>query len=95
MFFFWGGGFVAYPPLPNISPISKSLSLAKNLRNYYMIEWIRKFFAIISQMECEISKFKALKTVLTHNSKSSRQVKATIKEMENENSTFQKPNQNK
>ena len=30
-----------------------------------MIEWIRKFFAIICQMECEISKFKALKTVLT------------------------------
>ena len=60
-----------------------------------MIEWIRKLFAIVCQMECEISKFKALKTVLTHNSKSSRQVKATIEEMGKENSTFQKPNQNK
>ena len=60
-----------------------------------MIEWIRKFFAIICQMECEISKFKALKTVWTHNSKSFRQVKATIEEMGKENPTFQKPNQSK
>lgn len=60
-----------------------------------MIEWIRKFFAIICQMECEIFKFKALNTVWTHTSKSFRQVKATIEEMEKENSTFQKPKQNK
>ena len=38
--------------------------MAENNNYYrYMIEWIRKFFAIICQMECEIFKFKALKTV--------------------------------